>query len=80
MTMSDDLSGLYSNVVKALTSASARKINFYAGFWPINAAAFTMVFQEIAKYAMTSKRQGIEIRVGELPEGVGAKYDYLDDA
>ena len=78
--MSDDLSGLYSNVSIALTSVAARKINFYAGFWPINAAAFTMVFTEIAKYAMSSKRAGIELRVGELPEGAGAKYDYRDDA
>lgn len=78
--MSDDLSGLYSNVTKALTSAPARKINFYAGFWPINAAAFTAVYTEVVKYAMMSTRVGIELRVGELPEGAGAKYDYVDDA
>jgi hypothetical protein len=76
--MPDDLSGLYSRVLAAISSEPTQKIDFYAGFWPINAVAFARVYAEIMKHLM-SKRMGIEVRVGEVTEGAGAEYKYLED-
>lgn len=73
-----DLSGLNSRVLMALTSAPAQKINFYISAWQINALAFVRVYAEIVKHMFVDG--GIDIGVGELPEGAGAKYEYKDDA
>lgn len=73
-----DLSGLDSRVLVAITSAPAQRINFYISAWQINALAFARVYAEIVKHMFVDG--GIDIGVGELPEGAGAKYDYKDDA
>jgi hypothetical protein len=77
--MSDNLSGLSSRLLMAISSTSAQKIDFYIASWQINAGAFVRVYGEIVKH-MFFDRLGIEIRVGELPEGAGALYNYLADA
>jgi hypothetical protein len=79
--MADDLSGLYSRLLMAISSRPAQKIDFYVVSWPINAGAFARVYSEIVKHMFWS-RSGIEVRVaepGEMPAGAGALYKYVED-
>ena len=76
--MSDGMKELYGRTLQALSSGPARRMNFYAGFWPINAGSFMSVYTEIVKFTMNI-REGIMIDVDGLPDGVAAMYNYKTD-